>query len=631
MTEGKTGGRLRVLAGVLAFMLAAIVTRLWFLQVMAVTDYQAAAESNHVRKVPIPSPRGRIMDRSGNLLVRNRTSQVVTVRPIDVPNVEQLLLDLSAVLDVPPEELGERLDDPDYGSFQRIPVAVDVKERDILYLAEHKDEFPGVDYGLMGVRDYPHGALAAHVLGYLGQLGPGEPKPFKEHQPGQPVGRGGVEQAYEAWLHGRDGYQFVEVDARGKRIGQLRAEQPVEGYDLVLSVDRRIQRAAENALAEGVEHAKGVYHEDSGKYLKAPAGAVVAMDPRNGEILAMASFPTYDPRVFLEGLTQREWQQLNNPKKNYPLNNRATQGQYPPGSTLKPLVAAAAVKAGYASVNGFYPCPPEFRVKGDTSKTVWRNWKDTDSGVISFGQALIESCDTVFYRFGLDFYRERKIHGELLQRQLRGWGMDRDTGVDLPGEQSGRVPDAQWKSAVHEEEPELFPDPVWYPGDSINMSIGQGDLLTTPLQMARSFAALGNGGILYEPHVGLRVQTADGRVVERVFPKRVGRLPYSNKVLARIRGALQGVVTNGTGAQAFLGFPTSSIPVAGKTGTSEVFDKQPHSWFVAMAPADDPQIVVAAIVEEGGHGSEVAAPIVRRILEHVFDLEVTPFRLGVAS
>jgi penicillin-binding protein 2 len=631
MTEGKTGNRLRILTGVVLFMFAALATRLWFLQVMAAEDYRGAAYENRVRRVPIPAPRGRIMDRNGKPLVTNRTSQVVTIRPIEVRNPEQVLGDLSAVLNIPPDELGARFDDPDYGPFQRIPVAVDVSEKAILYLAEHRDEFPGVDYGLVGVREYPNGKLAAHILGYLGQLGPGERKPFKAHQPGQPVGRGGVEQQYEWALHGRDGYQFVEVDARGKRLGQLRWQRPVEGDDLILSIDRRIQKAAEEALKEGVDHAKGVYHEDSGTYLKAPAGAVVVLDPRNGEVLAMASFPSYDPRVFLQGLTNAEWQKLKDPKKNFPIINRAIQGRYPPGSTLKPFVAAAAVTAGFASVNGFYPCPEEFVVRGDTSKTVFRNWKDQDSGVISFGQALIESCDTVFYKFGLNFYRERKIHGERLQRHLRAWGFDRKTGVDLPGELKGRVPDARWKALVNAQNPSAFPDPVWFPGDTINMSIGQGDLISSPLQLAAAFSALGNGGTVFKPHVGLRVEDATGKLIRRIPPRVAGRLDYPKKVLARIRGALQGVVSSGTGANAFLGFPLSSVPVAGKTGTSEVPDKQPHSWFVGMAPANDPRYVVVAVVEEGGHGSEVAAPIVRRIFEHAFDLDITPFRLGVAS
>jgi penicillin-binding protein 2 len=635
MTEGKTGARLRLVAGVMAFMFATLITRLWFLQVMAADELWSKAQSNFVRAIPIPAPRGRIVDRNEEVLVENRTSRMVKVKRSAVRNREQLLLDLSRVLNIPANELGKRLDDPDFGPFEWVPIAEDVAEEDLLYLAEHKRQFPGVDYGMVGVRDYPRGALAAHVLGYLGQLGPEEltdPR-YSAVRPGQLVGRGGIEQQYEHELRGRDGHQFVEVDARGAVIERLTGKPPIAGNDIVLSIDRRIQRAAEQALLAGVEHAHGVYHEDSGTYLKAAAGAVVVMNPRNGEVLAMASYPTYDPRVFLKGLSLGEWRQLENPKRNFPLNNRAIQGQYPPGSTLKPFVAAASVKAKVAEVNGFYPCPPEFTVKGDTSKTVWRNWKDQDSGVISFGQALVESCDTVFYKFGLQFYRDRKVRGEALQQHLRRWGFGADTGVTLPGEQAGRVPDAAWKAIIHQKEPKLFPDPVWYPGDSINMSIGQGDLLATPMQVATAFSALGNGGTVWKPRLALRAQSPPpaGGAVSNVPPQATGKLPYSKKLLRSVVEALQGVVTNGTAAHPFLGFPLSSIPVAGKTGTSEVPNKQPHSWFGAMAPAGNPDYVVVAVIEEGGHGSEVAAPVVRRILEHIYDLEETPFLIAPAS
>jgi penicillin-binding protein 2 len=297
---------------------------------------------------------------------------------------------------------------------------------------------------------------------------------------------------------------------------------------------------------------------------------------------------------------------------------------------LKPFVAAAAVRSGYASVNGFYPCPSEFKVPGDTSNTIFRNWKDTDQGSISFSEALAQSCDTVFYKFGLEFYRDRKVRGELLQQHLSSWGFGKRNGIDLP-ETKGRVPNATWKQLVHAAEPDLFPDPVWYPGDTINMSIGQGDYLATPLQMATAFGAIGNGGRLYRPHVGKEVRNPDGRVTRQFAPKLLGKVPYRPRLLNRIRAALQSVVSHGTAGEAFIGFPLSRIPVAGKTGTSEVPKKQPHSWFLAMAPAGDPDYVVVSVVEEGGHGSEVAAPIVRRILERIYDLDPTPFRAPVAS
>lgn len=630
MTEGNWSVRLKVLASVVAFMFAALITRLWFLQVLAQGKYQERAFANRYEFASIPAPRGKILDRTGEELVTNRASTVVTIEKQKVGNAEDLLLRLSNVLDVSAEELAERLNDPDYGPYEPVPVFDDASDQQVIYLEEHRREFPGVAHREIGVRAYPFGSLASHVIGYLGEIGPRElgSSAFEGYRPGQLVGRGGVEQKYERWLHGRDGFRAFEVNALGKETRGLKGRQPVAGNDLVLTVHHKIQQVAESSLREGVRIAKQIVHEESGNYLRAPAGAVVVLDPNNGQIIAMASYPTYDPRVFYEGLSQREWEQLNNPSRNFPLNNRAIQAAYPPGSTLKPLVAAAAVEAGYASPNGFYPCPAEFTVPGDTSNTVFRNWRDIDSGVISFARSLIDSCDTVFYQFGLEFYRERKIRGELLQQQMRAWGLARPTGIDLSAEAHGRVPDAEWKAKIHAAEPTAYPDAVWYPGDTINMSIGQGDLLVTPLQLAEAFAALTNGGTLHRPHIGLRVQTPQGEMLRQMAGEVLGQVPVDKKTLRAIRDALRHVPATGTAAGAFAGFPLSSVPVAGKTGTAEVAGKQPHSWFAAAAPANQPEYVVVAVVEEGGHGSEVAAPIVRRILEALFGLEETPFRAG---
>lgn len=630
MTEGNWSVRLKVLASVVAFMFAALITRLWFLQVLAQGKYQERAFANRYEFASIPAPRGKILDRTGEELVTNRASTVVTIEKQKVGNAEDLLLRLSNVLDVSAEELAERLNDPDYGPYEPVPVFDDASDQQVIYLEEHRREFPGVAHREIGVRAYPFGSLASHVIGYLGEIGPRElgSSAFEGYRPGQLVGRGGVEQKYERWLHGRDGFRAFEVNALGKETRGLKGRQPVAGNDLVLTVHHKIQQVAESSLREGVRIAKQIVHEESGNYLRAPAGAVVVLDPNNGQIIAMASYPTYDPRVFYEGLSQREWEQLNNPSRNFPLNNRAIQAAYPPGSTLKGFVAAAAVEAGYASPDGFYPCPAEFTVPGDTSNTVFRNWRNIDSGVISFARSLIDSCDTVFYQFGLEFYRERKIRGELLQQQMRAWGFARPTGIDLSAEAHGRVPDAEWKAKIHEAEPEAYPDAVWYPGDTINMSIGQGDLLVTPLQLAEAFAALTNGGTLHRPHIGLRVQTPQGEMLRQMAGEVLGQVPVDKKTLRAVRDALRHVPASGTAAGAFAGFPLSSVPVAGKTGTAEVAGKQPHSWFAAAAPANQPEYVVVAVVEEGGHGSEVAAPIVRRILEALFGLEETPFRAG---
>jgi penicillin-binding protein 2 len=326
---------------------------------------------------------------------------------------------------------------------------------------------------------------------------------------------------------------------------------------------------------------------------------------------------------------------LYSPERNEPILNRAIGGLYPPGSTFKPFVAAAAVKAGYANTNGYYPCTPDYIAPGDESGTVFHNWTDAYNTSISLRESLVISCDTVYYRFGWSFYADRDVRGEYMQAHLERWGFGSETGVDIPGEQEGRIPDQRWKQQLNEELPDVFPVGLWYPGDNINMSIGQGDVLVTPLQMATAYGAIANGGTLYRPQIGLKVVAPDGEVIRRFRPQAIGRVPASAETLAFLRSALQGVVgPGGTAALAFSGFDTTSYPVAGKTGTSEVTidgHEATHSWFAAMAPANHPEYVVVAVVEEGGHGSQVAAPIVRRILEGLLDIPSTGLHIAESA
>jgi penicillin-binding protein 2 len=618
------------LAAVTAFAFSALVTRLWFLQVLAAEEYRDRATGNYVRLIPVPAARGRILDRGGRPLVDNRRAVVITIDRQEVEDEEALLGELSVLLDEPTAELAERLHDPDYVPYQPVPVYEGAPETVAIYLKEHADDFPGVDFRETGVRRYVEGGLAPHALGYLGQVSPEELKDpsFADIRPGQLVGRGGVEQSYEEYLRGEDGWLKQEIDASGELQGVLGRQDPTPGNDVVLAIDGEIQRLAEDTLAEAVEQARSIPTLTG--LLKATGGAVMVLDPNDGHVLAMASFPSYDPEIFLDGLTRQEFHRLKIPASNFPLSNRAIAGQYPPGSTFKPFVAAAALKGGYASTSGFYPCPADFEVPGDTSGTVFGNWKDVDSGVISFSESLIQSCDTVFYGWGLDFYVDRKARGEYMQHQLRPWGFDELTGIDIPGEQEGRIPDARWKQDVHAQYPELFPEPTWLPGDNINMSIGQGDVLVTPLQMAAAYGALANGGTLYRPQLALRVQKPDGTTVRRFEGQVLGRVKMRPSHQAAIVNALKAVVSapSGTATGAFAGWNHAAYPVAGKTGTSEIHGKQPHSWFAAFAPADAPEFVVVAVVEEGGHGSQVAAPIVRRVLEGLLDLEPSAFNIS---
>jgi penicillin-binding protein 2 len=637
VTENRVRTRMKVLAGLVVFMFAALTTRLWFLQVLATDQFVQEANQNQVRLVPIDPLRGEIKDRNGHLLVGNRASTVVTIDRKQVPSgqIDSILYRLSQLLKVPVQDMVDRLNSVKYLPYQPVPVAEDVSKEDVFYIEEHKNDlFPGVGYKIESIREYEQGSVAAHILGSVGEISADQlgQAAFKGYRPGEVVGKGGVESVYERSLHGVSGTRGIQVNAQGVVLNaDFRTLPPKPGDNLVLSIDDKIQRLAEQSLALGIRVARQT-HDDNGGYFRAPGGAAVVMDPRNGQIIAMASNPTFDPSTFLGGLSNREFAALTSPKSGYPLLDRAIAGVYPAGSTFKPFIAAAALKQGFASQNGFYNCPKDYVVPIDPTHRKFHNWEAVDHGPITLAQALTISCDTVFYQFGFDFwlkyFRSGKTN-ELMQRDLFQMGFGARTGIDLPAEQAGRIPTEPFLRSTYKRYPKVFGKYYgWLPGDSVNLSIGQGFLLVTPLQMAAAYSAIANGGKLLQPHLGLRIETPDGTLVRRIAPKVIGRLPISKRQAAYLREALKAVTERGTAEFAFTGFPLGQVSVAGKTGTAEVRPKQPYSWFAAMAPADNPKYVVVAMVEQAGHGSTTAAPIVRRILEGLFGIKSTRLVAG---
>ncbi|HEX9124555.1 MAG TPA: penicillin-binding protein 2 [Actinomycetota bacterium] len=634
MTEGRIGLRLKILALLVAFMFAALTTRLWFLQVLAYEQNRASANSNAVRTVEVPAPRGRILDDQGNILVGNRMSLVVTVNRQEAGGqLEQVLFDLSKVLGVRPSELAARVDSTLYYVYQPVPVATGVSKRVAFYIEEHQDRFPGVVVVPEPVRTYPAGDLAAHVLGYLGQISEeklNDPS-FSGYEAGDLVGVSGVEAEYEHELRGTKGVLKYRVNSAGQNLGLIGHLAPQPGDDLVLTLDQQTQQLAEESLKLGLEYAHGILDSSSGKYLAANAGAVVVMDPTTGAIEAMASSPTFDPSLFTRSMSTNEFERRFGAATGFPLLNRALQGQYPPGSTYKPFVLLSALHRNLVTTAQGYECPPSWSVPEDPQHRVFSNWTTANLGIMSLAQALWDSCDTVFYPIGYDYWRiyypPTDPPKEPLQHDLRADGFGQVTRVDLPGESpySGRVPDAAWKAQVHADNPKAFPDGDWFPGDFVNMSIGQGDTLVTPLQLAQGYSAIMNDGSMCVPHVGLRIQTSGGKIVRNITPRCKRRLPYTAAQLDYVRQALSQVPVQGTASYAFRGFPFSQVWVAGKTGTAQVFGKQDYSWFAAMTRAQGKEYVVVALVEQGGHGSTTAAPIVRRVIEGLYGLPTTQF------
>jgi len=635
MTESRTRIRLKVMAALVVVMLAALTTRLWFLQVLASPKFVRLANDNQVRLVPIEPLRGDVLDRNGKVLVGNRPSTVVLVDRRGMRGQEEeVLFRLSNLVHVPVSDMLDQLNSVKYLPYQPVPVAEDVPERAIFYILEHHDQFPGVSYEVDPIRSYPDGSLASHLLGYVLPISADQlkEKAFVGYRPGELVGYSGIEAFYERLLHGTPGRREIQVNAQGTVLDEnFGVQDPVPGDNLVLSIDGNVQRLAEKSLSLGIRLARQTYDSASGKDYRATGGAVVVMDPKTGRVVAMASYPTYDPQIFLGGLSQGEFRSLTAPGSNNPLVDRAMQGLYPAGSAFKPFVAAAALKEGFATTDGLYDCPSGYSAPVDPTRHIFHNWSPVNYGPISLPEALAISCDTVFYQFGYDFWLRYHRSGgdELMQQDLWRMGFGKRTGIDLPGEQGGLVPTNNYVKQVYAANPKVYgPFYGWLPGDAINLSIGQGYIEVTPLQLAEAYSAIANGGTLYAPRVAWKVLSPDGAVRQVIQPQVIGRLPIPRKEVLFLRQALMGVTISGTARQAFLGFPLDRIPVAGKTGTADVIPHQPTSWFAALAPAGDPKYVVVAMVEQGGHGATTAAPIVRRILEGLFGLTTNNLRAG---
>ena len=633
----KASSRLKVVALLMAFMFAALTTRLWFLQVLAVAQNRRAALDNSVQVAETDALRGTIKDARGRELVENRMSLEVRVRKDRLgQNAEQVLLDLADLLDVPVKSITQSLQDKRYYDYQPKPVAEFVPERVAYYLKEHPDEFPGVSVVPASVREYPWARehrdpeFAAHALGYLGQIQGKEYEDPKfnhgltEYGQNDLVGRSGLEQVYEKYLRGEKGAQKYIVNSDGETIRTLGEQPATPGDNLVLALDADVQQAAEEELQNGIDRARTIVDEQSGTYLKADGGAVIVLDAQTSGIVAMASWPAYNPEWFVKGLTPEQSKYLFGDNTLAPSLNRVTQQVYAPGSTFKPFVALSAFREGLAYPGGYYACPTEYVVPGDTSGASFGNWS-AGQGSVTIASALKYSCDTVFYDFGTQFFFDWRDHqlaanSEPFQRDLRQLGFGRPTGVDLPLETSGTVPDAKFML----DHPELYPDgPI--PGVNILLSIGSGEMRATPMQLATAYLALANGGKMCKPHLVDHIEDAQGNTVKQIGSRCYADLPYTQAQLDYIvrDGLAQVTQAGGTAGLAFAGFPLSTIPVAGKTGTAERPPFQDTSWFAAIVPAYQPRYVVIAMVEQGGFGSTTAAPIVRHVIERMYDLPVS--------
>ena len=663
-TSSATKGRLRLVV-VQALVLSLFVTlfaRLWYMQVLGGEAYQAQAAEQSIRELVVQPARGLIVDDMGRPLVANRTSWVVSLDRTMLHKMSQdeqatLLGRLSKAVDVPARKIEARtLLCGEAGSvagtcwngspYQPVPVAEDVRQQVAVSIMEQQEDFPAVLVESQNVRAYPspYGINAAHVLGYLSPITEAELDEAKAENDtsvhgASVVGRAGLEKEYDKYLRGLPGYKRVAVDSMGRVLGDSGEIQGRVGDTLVTSIDARVQAVVEQQLEQTIKTARKTFDKVTHKNYVADSGAVVVMDAKNGRVVAMSGAPTYDPKVWVGGITSKQLGRLYSAKADNPLLFRATQGQFAPGSTWKPLMTTGALNNGF-SPSTRLDCSSGFQV----GNRWFKNYESASYGMIGFDRALQISCDTFFYRVGYRFWQKYGTdEGDVnakdpLVKTAKLYGFGKPTGVDLPGEAGGRIADRHWKKAyweankgyyckigrkpgndfLHVFAREFCVDGYAYrAGDAVNYVIGQGDTLVTPLQSARAYAALANGGTLYEPRVAKAIVGPNGQVIREIKPAKVGKVKLSSKSLEYVDQALLGTARTGTTAWKFIDFPLDKVRIRSKTGSAEVHGKQSTSWVASY----DKNYVVLMMVTQAGTGSGTSGPAVRKIWEALYGVK----------
>ncbi len=583
-----------VFAGILILVLFA---RLLYLQVVAHEHFTTLSEDNRVKLQPIPPNRGLIFDRNGIVLAENLPSYRLEITPEQVEDMDATLSALKEIIEIREVDLSrfEKLRKRKPG-FEAVPLLFHLNDEQVARFSANRHRFPGVDITAGLARHYPQGTLAVHALGYVGRI---DERALKEldtsnYRGTTHIGKIGIERSYEDLLHGTVGLQQVETTAQGRVLRVLNRVSPVSGHNLYLTLDSRVQDAAERAFGDF-------------------SGSAIAIDPSNGDVLAFVSLPTYDPNPFVNGIEYSDYAALRDNEKQ-PLFNRALRGQYPPGSTVKPFMGLAGLEQGVTRVHSSTYCPGFYMLPGNTRK--YRDWKRTGHGTVNLHDAIVQSCDVYFYDLALSLGIER-IHD-----YLSHFGFGHKTGIDILGELPGLLPSASWKRERH--------DQPWFPGETIITGIGQGFFLTTPLQLATAAAALANGGRILQPNIVMAEQEAGSDELLPHNPRLLETITINDQShWDAVIKSMVDVVHSARGTARKIGLD-SPFKIAGKTGTAQVYGlKQEekydaeaieeklrdHALFIAFAPAEQPRIAVAVVVENGGGGGSVAAPIARAILD----------------
>ena len=565
--------------------IAVLIGRAAYLQIYQGEYYAGLADGNRIRIVPSMAPRGTFYDRNGELLVTNRPGFSVSLLPLTAPISDDVIDRLSDLLKVPTDEIKTKI--AGHSGFNPIRIKTDVTPDIVSIIEEQKSQYPGVVIEVTPIRDYILKQEGAHTFGYVSEINDTELEKMKDegYKSGDIIGKFGLEKVYDKELRGENGGQQVEVDVSGKPVQILGRKEPVPGDDLELTIDINLQQAAEKAVDEQLTQ------------IGAHAAAAVVMNPQTGEILAMVSRPAFDPNLFAHGISSKDWNQLNN-NPYHPMDNKTITGEYPPGSTFKIVTGTAALTEGVVTPDeqifdsGHHWIIPKGNADGEAL------------GWLNFRPALAHSDNVYFYEMG------NRLGIDLLEKYARMFGLGQRTGIDLPYEAKGLVANREYKK-------KNFEDGDWYLSETFDAAIGQGFNLVTPLQAAMVMGEIAADGKRYKPHLVSRIQTQDGDVIKEFQPELLSELQVPANVIRLVQEGLHDVTKFGTAASTFRGFP---VDIAGKTGTAENSQGRDHGWFVAYGPFDNPNIVVAVIVENGGYGSQSAVPIGRKILEAAFGL-----------
>ncbi len=637
-------GRLGVMAVVVVSLFAALFARLYYLQVLTGPEFVAQAEQNQVREIRVQPVRGRVLDRNGVELAANRLIGQVTVdravvRSLGDAERDALFGSLGRALAMTGDEVADIYRDPARDQLLPVVVATDVEETTLTYLRERQGDYPGVTAEQAPRRVYPLGPVAAHVVGYVGEIAPDAAAGLADqgYAAGDQIGKTGVERTFETDLRGEAGERRLEVDSGFSVVDVLEEDPARPGDDVVLTLDVRVQQVAERALDDALRAARSSAG-DFRTTRPAPAGSVVVLDVTDGSVVAMASAPAFDPNAFVGGIDPELWNVLAAPGSYSPLTNRAVRGLYAPGSTFKPVTAVAGLESGVLDLTTTVYDPGFFVLEPcGGNKCEWQNAGRTPYDVVDLPRSLVVSSDVYYYTIGASIQTDLAAgEDEAIQDVARRIGFGQPTGVQLPGELAGRVPDRALKQELFDEG--VFGSGDWSVGDTINLAIGQGEMVATPLQLANAYATLATRGVRHQPNIAARVVDRMDDDTRRELEPRVAdplelEVGDPGAVWDVIHGALAGAVSNpsGTARTAFEGFPLDDYPVAGKTGTAQQFGRNPvtgtrkedTALFIGYGPADDPRYVVAVVLEEAGYGGSVAAPAARRIFDALHELDRT--------